>query len=152
MSYRRLPDGSFVDASTGEILDNNDYQIIAIPRRIKLKEGWFMAFQEAFEALAVDKDLSGQTMKVLMFLMSKLSFENYIGLEQKEISTKLAIHKSDVSSAMRTLVGKGILEIGPKLGRSKTYKLNPFYGWKGRIKNLKEERKKKLSVIDGGKE
>ena len=152
MSYRRLHDGSFVDTLTGEVLDNNEYQIIAFPRRIKIKEGWFMAFQEAFEALAMDKDLNGQTMKVLMFLMAHTSFENYVGLEQKMICDKLQMHKTDVSLAMKKLVEKGILEKGPKLGRSSTYKLNPYYGWKGKIKNLKDERKKRLSVIDGGKE
>jgi predicted XRE-type DNA-binding protein len=152
MSYRRLPDGSYVDVHTGEILDGNEYQIIAIPHRVRIQEGWFMAFQEAFEALATDRDLNGQTMKVLMFLMSRLSFENYIGLEQKEIVEKLKIHKPDVSACMKQLVEKGILEKGPKLGRSSTYKLNPFYGWKGRVKNLKEERKKRFSVVDGDKE
>jgi len=152
MSYRRLPDGSYVDVQTGEILDGNEYQIVAIPHRVRIQEGWFMAFQEAFEALATDKDLNGQTMKVLMFLMSRLSFENFIGLEQKEIGEKLKIHKTDVSACMKQLVDKGILERGPKLGRSSTYKLNPFYGWKGRVKNLKEERKKRLTVMDGGKD
>lgn len=152
MSYRRLPDGSYVDVQTGEILDGNEYQIVAIPHRVRIQEGWFMAFQEAFEALATDKDLNGQTMKVLMFLMSRLSFENFIGLEQKEIGEKLKIHKPDVSACMKQLVDKGILERGPKLGRSSTYKLNPFYGWKGRVKNLKDERKKRLTVVDGGKE
>jgi DNA-binding MarR family transcriptional regulator len=151
MSYRRLQDGSYVDVRTGEILEGNEYQIVAIPHRIRIKEGWFMAFQEAFEALAIDKDLSGQTMKVLMFLMSRLSFENYIGLEQKEIAEKLKIHKPDVSVCIKQLVEKGILEKGPKLGRSSTYKLNPYYGWRGRVKNLNEERKKRLTVVDGGK-
>lgn len=149
MSYRRLPDGSFVDVQTGEILENNEYQIVAIPHRIRIQEGWFMAFQEAFEALATDKDLNGQTMKVLMFLMSRLSFENYIGLEQKTIGEKLEMHKTDVSLAVKRLVEKGILEKGPKLGRSSTYKLNPYYGWKGRVKNLNDERKKRLKVIKG---
>lgn len=109
-----------------------------------------MAFQEAFEALAMDKDLNGQAMKVLMFLMAHTSFENYVGLEQKTICDKLQMHKTDVSLAIKKLVEKGILEKGPKLGRSSTYKLNPYYGWKGRVKNLKEERKKRFSVVDGG--
>ncbi len=106
-----------------------------------------MAFQEAFEMLATDKDLNGQTMKVLMFLMSRLSFENFIGIEQKSIVDKLEMHKTDVSLAIKKLVEKGILEKGPKLGRSGTYKLNPFYGWKGRVKNLKEERKKRFKIV-----
>jgi DNA-binding MarR family transcriptional regulator len=110
-----------------------------------------MAFQDAFESLARDKELWGQPTAVLHFLMSRLSFDNYIALEQKEISDKLSVDKSDVSRAIKKLVDKGILEKGPRIGKSFSYKLNPLYGWKGRVKNLNEERKKRLSVIDGGK-
>ena len=150
MSYHRRPDGSFVDEVTGEILDNNSYQIVAIPRRAKIKEGWFMAFQEAFEALATDKDISGQTMKVLMLMMSRLDFNNFIGIEQKDLADKLGIHRPDVSLAIKKLVDKGIIEKGPKFGKANTYKLNPLYGWKGRVTNLKDERKKRFSVVKGG--
>lgn len=152
MRFQQLPDGSLLDRETGEILDQSRGTFIFIPSRIKVKEGWFMAFQDAFESLAVDRDISGQTMKILIYMMSRLNFENYIALEQKEIVEKLGIHKSDVSSSIKILSDKGILEKGPRLGKSWSYKLNPFYGWKGRVKNLKEERKKRFSVVDGGKE
>jgi len=152
MRFQQLPDGSLLDKETGEILDQGSGTFVFIPSRIKIKEGWFMAFQDAFESLAKDRELWGQPTAVLHYLMSKLSFENYIALEQKEISTTLEMDKSDVSRAVKTLVGKGILEKGPRLGKSWSYKLNPFYGWKGRVKNLKDERKKRLSVVNGGKE
>lgn len=152
MRFQQLPDGSLLDRETGEVLDQSRGTFIFIPSRIKVKEGWFMAFQDAFESLAVDRDISGQTMKILIYMMSRLNFENYIALEQKEIVEKLGIHKSDVSSSIKILSDKGILEKGPRLGKSWSYKLNPFYAWKGRVKNLKEERKKRFSVVDGGKE
>jgi predicted transcriptional regulator len=152
MSYQRRPDGSFFDTVTGEILDNNEYQIVAIPRRIKIKEGWFMTFQDSLEVLATDKELSGQTFRVLMLMMSRLDFNNFIGVEQVELAQKLGIHRPDVTLAIRKLVAKGIIEKGPKFGKANTYKLNPLYGWKGRVKNLNEERKKRFSVVDGGKE
>lgn len=34
-----------------------------------------MGIQEAFEALARDKDLTGKPMSVLMYMFSKLAFE-----------------------------------------------------------------------------
>jgi len=151
MRFQQLPDGSLLDRETGEILDQSRGTFVFVPSRIKIKEGWFMAFQDAFESLARDKDLWGQPTAVLHFLMSRLSFDNYIALEQKEISDQLSVDKSDVSRAIKKLVEKGILEKGPRIGKSFSYKLNPLYGWKGRVKNLNEERKKRLSVIDGGR-
>lgn len=152
MRFQQLPDGSLLDRETGEILDQSRGTFVFVPSKIKLKEGWFMAFQDAFESLAKDRDLWGQPTAVLHYLMSKLSFENYVALEQKEVSVGLEMDKSDVSRAFKTLVDKGIIEKGPRIGKSWSYKLNPFYGWKGRVKNLKEERKKRLSLISGGKE
>lgn len=152
MRFQQLPDGSLLDAETGEVLSQSCGTFVFVPSRIKIKEGWFMTFQDALAELATDKDLWGRPRAVLDYMMSRLNFDNYIALEQKEIVDKLGIHQPDVSSAIKMLVAKGIIEKGPRLGKSWSYKLNPFYGWKGRVKNLKEERKKRLTVIDGGKE
>lgn len=150
MRFQQLPDGSLLDKETGEILDQSRGTFVFVPSRIKIKEGWFMAFQDAFESLAKDKDLWGQPTAILHFLMSRLNFDNYIALEQKEISDKLNVDKSDVSRSVKKLIDKGIIEKGPRLGKSWSYKLNPFYGWKGRVKNLKDERKRRLTVVKGG--
>lgn len=150
MRIRRLSDGSLVDEQTGEVLGEEKYVFLAIPARAKIKEDWFMAFQDAFEVLAKDKDLWGQPTAVLHFLMSKLSFENFIAIEQVEIAKELGIEKPRVSESIKKLVLKKIVEKGPKIGKTWSYKLNPYYGWKGRVKNLQEERKKRMKVINGG--
>jgi DNA-binding MarR family transcriptional regulator len=152
MRIRRMSDGSFVDQDTGEVLSDEKYVFLAVPLREKIKEDWLMTFQDALEVIAKDRDLRGEPRAVLDYLMSKLSFDNYIAVEQSVISIELVIHKSNVSKSIKMLVEKGILEKGPRLGKSCSYKLNPFFGWKGRVKNLKDERKKRLSVIDGGKD
>lgn len=152
MRFQQLPDGSFLDKVTGEVLDQSCGTFVFIPSRIKIKEDWFMTFQDALAVLAADKDLWGRPRAVLDFMMARLNFDNYIALEQREIAEGLGIHRPDVSSAIKMLVSKGIIAKGPRLGKSWSYKLNPYYGWKGRVKNLKEERKKRFSVVDGGKE
>lgn len=54
---------------------------------------------------------------------------------------------------MKILISKQIILEGPKVGRSRCYRLNPNYGWKGKVKNLEEMRKReKMVVIKGGKE
>ncbi len=147
MKVKQLPDGSMVDVDTGVILEQERYTFIAVPFRQKLKEDWFMAFQEAREKLARDKELWGQPRAVLDFLEARLSFENYIAIEQAEISKALDIGRNKVSEAIKKLLDKNIIEKGPKIGRTWSYKLNPFYGWKGSIKNLKDERKKRLKIV-----
>ncbi|GFE72312.1 hypothetical protein [Chroococcus sp. FPU101] len=64
-------------------------------------------------------------------------------MTQKEIADQLNIKKQNVSSAMILLVDKEILLKGPKMGRSYAYRLNPDFGWKGRVASLDEYRQKR---------
>ena len=50
------------------------------------------------------------------------------------------MHKENVSRAIKLLVSKKIIVEGPKLGRTKTYRLNSNYGWRGQVKNLSATR------------
>lgn len=111
-----------------------------------------MAFQDAFEELAKDKEITSEPRRVLDYLFSKLDFENYIQQSQQDITKALGMHKSQVSEAIKLLVRKQIILEGPKVGRSKCYRLNPNYGWKGKVKNLKEYQKEQFRMIKGGKD
>lgn len=133
-----------IDSRTGEVLEGIP---VYIQPKVKWREGFFMGIQEAFIALAQDKDISGRPRRVLDYLFGKLGFENYICIQQKEIVEALDLHKQDVSDSIKLLLNKGIILPGPKLGRSKSYRLNSSYGWKGKIKNLAEERDSRFRVI-----
>lgn len=111
-----------------------------------------MAFQDSFEEIAKDGDMTGETYKVLFYLYSKLDFENFIQQTQIEIAESLGMQKQRVSRAMKVLTSKQIVLEGPKIGRSRCYRLNPNYGWKGKVKTLQEARKEQLKIIQGGKE
>lgn len=138
-----------VDRLTGEIMHGC---MVWIPQRPKLTERWFMAFQDSFAEIAKDPDMNGETFRVLMYLYSLLDFENYIQQSQKEIAEGLGMRKEHVSRAMKILAGKQIILEGPRVGSSKCYRLNPNYGWKGKVKTLQEHRREQLQVIQGGKE
>ena len=133
-----------IDLKTGEVMQGC---MVWIPQRPKLTERWFMAFQDAFEELAKDREITNEPRRVLDYMFSKLDFENFIQLSQKEITEALRMHKSQVSEAIKLLVRKHIILEGPKVGRSKCYRLNPNYGWKGKVKNLEEERKKHIHLV-----
>ena len=99
-----------------------------------------MGIQDAFIALAKDKDINEGTYRVLNYMFRKLGFENYICIQQKEICEDLDLKKQNVSSAIKLLLEKGIILSGPKLGRTTSYRLNPTYGWKGKVTNLAKTR------------
>ena len=137
-----------VDVETGEILG----RMVWVPYKPRLTERWFMAFQDSFEEIAKDPDMTGETLRVLMYLYSKLDFENFIQQSQTEIAEGLRMQKTHVSRAMKVLTTKQIVLEGPRVGRSKCFRLNPNYGWKGKVKTLQEARREQLTVIQGGKE
>lgn len=126
MSEKRV--GS-VDLDTGEILE---YSLVAMQRKIPngFAGGWLAMAQNALELLATS-DLRGDDLRVLLFLLGRLDFENLIQIEQVAISERLGIQKPHVSRSMKRLLTLGCLLEGPKIGRSRTYRLNPNYGWKG---------------------
>ena len=100
-----------VDQKTGEVLQGC---MVWIPERPKLTERWFMAFQDAFEELAKDREITNEPRRVLDYMFSKLDFENFIQLSQKEIIEILGINKSNVSKAIKLLTRKQIVLEGQK--------------------------------------
>lgn len=135
-----------INPETGEV--ERQYAVVPIFRK-KIKEGWFMAIQEGFLHLA-QLDLTGEQLRVLLYIMGKLDFENYICLTQKSVSEALNLHKSNVSKAFKVLVEKGIIHEGPKVGRTKTYRLDPSFGYKGRYKNYEKVKKAIQKAKDKG--
>lgn len=121
-----------VNMQTGEIVP----AITWVRRRWK-GESFVMVFQEAFTALAKDKELTLDSRRVLDFLFSKLDFENYILIPQVEIASELGMRKQHVCRAIKLLVRKEIILEGPKVDRSHSYRINHFWGWKGTLNNLR---------------
>ena len=138
-----------VDTETGEIL--NDGVLVYVPRRTQIKESWFMAFQDPLMKIAQDNSITKHDFRVLIYMMSRIDFENYIHVSQADAARALSIAPSHVSAAVSRLTGKGYLVRGPKSGRNSTFKLSSSVGWKGKAKNLSRERTNRLRVIAGGK-
>lgn len=137
---KRLRQIKSVDQSTGEVLDG--VVVYCAVKRNPYANGWIMNSQEALETIAKDKDFTGETFRVLMYLLSRLDFENWIHTPLQEIADELGMKRPNISKAVNLLESKGILVRGPKIGRSYAFRLNPYYGWKGKVKNLDEYRQK----------
>jgi DNA-binding MarR family transcriptional regulator len=136
-----------IDPETGEIQEGC---MVWIPHRPKIKERFFMGFQDALIEIAKDPEITQEPHKLLLFLFGHLDYENYIHISQKEMAEELGMQTSHVSRAMSLLCRKHIVELAPGTGRTKCYRLNPHFGWKGKVTNLNEARKKQLHLIQGG--
>jgi len=88
-------------------------------------------FQDVLEWLA-KQSLPQEQYRVLMYLMGKLDFSNYLRVTQTEIARDLSMRQPNVSRAMRSLVDLDIIAEGPHVGNTKTYRLNPYMAHKGR--------------------
>ncbi|EMY0378474.1 helix-turn-helix domain-containing protein [Salmonella enterica] len=136
-----------VDLETGE--DLGGFVAVIRPKQKSSFERHFTMNQAALKIIATE--LNHEQTKVLMMLLADLDYENYIQVAQIDIAESLGMKKSNVSKAVKNLIEFGIILEGPKIGRSKTYRLNPQFGWKGTVSNHKKALKNGLSVIQGGR-
>jgi len=141
-----------IDLETGELMDG---ALVAVGRRVRWKEDYLMTFQDKIEELARDEDLSGRTWRVLAGLLGKLGWENWLHVSQADLAKELNLDRGNVSREIKTLVSKGVIIRGPKMGRSHSYKLNSNYGFKGKLTDLSAYRMKErnhLHVVKDGEE
>ncbi|EDE7522522.1 MarR family transcriptional regulator [Salmonella enterica subsp. enterica serovar Enteritidis] len=136
-----------VDLETGEVLGG--FVAVIRPKQKSAFERHFTMNQAALELLA--KTLTGEQFKVLMMLLASLDYENFIQVAQADIAEKLEMQKTNVSRSIKGLINLGVIIEGPKIGRSKSYRLNPQFGWKGTVNNHKKALKNGLCVIQGGR-
>ena len=134
----------YVDKYTGE---EYGFPVIIGRKQNPYGKGWIMNSQEALVALAKDKDIKGETHRVLWFIGGILDFENWVQLSITEIGNELDLKQQAVSRAIKVLEEKEIILRGPKVGRSYAFMLNPEFGWKGKVKNLDEYRREKEEEI-----
>ena len=131
----------------GEIVGG--FVAVIRPKQKSSFQRHFTMNQDALKILA--KELTGEQFKVLMLMLADLDYENFIQIAQADIADALEMQKTHVSRAVRALLDVGVIFEGPKVGRSKTYRLNEQVGWKGTVSNHKKALKNGLSVIQGGR-
>jgi len=125
-----------IDRDTGEELKG---KLVFVPekKRNGFGEGWVAMNQEVLQIFATS-DLSGRDFKVLMKLLSILDFENLIQVSQADLAEELGMQRTNINRSIKVLINMQAVLEGPKIGRSKTYRLNPYFGWKGSSKNHKK--------------
>lgn len=131
------------NTETGEVVEG---RLAWIPQKKVngFAEGWIAMSQNAMQEILKMKtagDISGRDLDVLLSLTTILDFENAVVVQQSDLADKLQMARPHVSRSIKSLVEKRLLIEGKKVGRSKTYTLNPWVGWKGSAKNHRKELK-----------
>ena len=97
--------------------------------------------------ILAQSDLGANDFKVLMKLLSVLDYENLIQVSQADIARELDMHRQHVQRSIKRLIQLGIILEGVKIGISRSYRLNPSFGWKGSAKGHREALHEHLKVI-----
>lgn len=150
------------DTETGEV--HADGLLVWAPKKTRSifsKEGYYTMSQIAAEWIA-EQNLGGEAYRVFFKMLASLDMENWINVNQSEMSQSIGMKRANFSRGLKQLTDKQIILEGPKVGRQKTYRLNPYVGWKGSNHNHvtaisnhlkgRMDRAKISGVVDGGRE
>ena len=103
--------------------------------------------QQFLEEFASRKDVTGEVLRVFLYLNARLDFENIIQVPQVEIAERLGLQPQNVNRSIKRLEELGIIIRGPKVGRSSSWRLNPQAGWKGKVVHLREAQRQHLERV-----
>ena len=144
------------DPRTGEVEDG---KLMWVPHRTRSQFGdsWFQMAQETLRMINAHRNELGlEGIVVFNALMTRLDFENFIEVSQRDIANELEMQPSNVSRAMKRLSALGFIRRGPKVGRSHTLQLHPSLAWKGKAKShmtaTSHAKRDGWKVIQGGQQ
>lgn len=115
---------AFISDETGKVEE------LAPKRKRKLGVNWMAFYQESLEWLAT-ANLPNEQYRVLLYLLGKLDFENYIRIPQNSVAEALGMKRPAVTRAIKGLLERNVLA-RIKVGTANTYRLNPYVGYKGK--------------------
>jgi DNA-binding MarR family transcriptional regulator len=95
-------------------------------------------FTDSLLEIAMDKDFTGQDLRVLMAIFSGMEYENFYSQSQTVIADQLELKQPHVSKSLSKLVTKGWLKVIGQTGRQKIYRVSPHLALKSRAKNHRQ--------------
>ena len=110
-----------IDHQTGEVVEG--FVAYVVPKRKNgFQKGWMAMAQEAMMMLVIQ-------------------------VNQAEVSEQVGMNRHNVNRSIKKLIELGVILEGVKIGISRSYRLNPNFGWKGSAKGHREALHEHLKVI-----
>lgn len=133
--------------------DGTLYPIAPPPgRKARKLEGFIMGFQDAFAALATRDDLKGNDLRLVLYLAGNTDYENWINTTAAKAAEALGIHRSHVYHGLTRLKNAGIIEKAEQTKDQRGgWRFANTFLWRGKVKNLHEERKRRLQAVTSEK-
>ena len=91
-------------------------------------DGVSLMLRAAARAVAMDRDLTHATLRVLKYLESVLGYKLPVGIAQKHVTRELGIDAGEVAAALRQLRIKGIIEQTRDADLKTVFRFNASYG------------------------
>ena len=134
-----------IDQQTGEVIEG--FVAYVVPKRKNgFQKGWMAMAQEAMMMLA-QSNLTGNDMKVMWAMLARLDYENLIQVNQAEVAEQVGMNRHNVNRSIKKLIELGVVLEGVKIGISRSYRLNPNFGWKGSAKGHREALHEHLKIV-----
>lgn len=135
---------TIIDPETGQIDNARFVQQNDLPA---IREDHVKIFTQGIASIRNAK-LTLTQQNVLLYLIEHCNYENFALVPNTEIAKALDITPPEVSRATKALTEKRLITQGAKVGRTTSWKLNPFNSWKGgRPKDLARARSTHLQVV-----
>ena len=122
----------------------NDVAVNIYVKKKQIKQSTYVMFYQAVN-LELVKILPPNACKVLLYLMSKTQYDNYVGVDQLTIMEDLGYKRpKSVNDAIKLLKEQNIVLSMPDLAdkRRNVYYINPYQSWKGDVRRRVELVKK----------
>jgi predicted transcriptional regulator len=103
-----------------------------------LKDDYARYFLSEMLSLAVDKDFSGNDLRVFLAILANLDYENTLNISQQKLADQLNIDRSAIGKSIKRLISKGYLQVVDTAGRQNIYQFNPHIAFRSRAKNYKD--------------
>lgn len=79
-----------------------------------------------------NKELNNIELRVFIYLLGNVDFENFLEVSQSKIAKELETDRSYVNKAIKVLKEKEFIEIIKNSGKN-YYRINPYLAWKGQL-------------------
>lgn len=134
IKYNRVIHDNLVQGIQDQFPDEQLQVSVSMKRAIPKQSTYVMFYQSV--NLELVKLLKPNACKVLLYLMSKTQYDNYVGVNQETIQEDLEYkQRKSVIEAIKELKEYNIIISLPDLAdkRRNVYFINPYQSWKGKV-------------------
>ena len=117
--------------------DDTVLNVFSQPKKY-LNNSYARVFLDEMIALGLDKELSGNDLRILLAIIGNIGYDNKINISQQDLGNQLDIHQVSISKSLKKLLSKGYLQIVDTIGRQNIYQFNPHIAFRSRAKNYKD--------------